>query len=101
MDRPERGVRLSQLVVDGQRSFRKCFRLWSGLVRWSTGIFVRDRVTVRKTDVCEGEIGVPVGRRLELLDRLLEIFPGSPVPVISAFQVRLVRFVVFGISLRE
>src|SRR5215471_3581131 len=88
---PESSVRLSQRPVERDRPFSIHFCLWGRLRHWSSRIFIQERIAIRQTDVCECIIWVAVRSHLELLDRLLEVFPCPPVPVKPAFQIRLIR----------
>ena len=56
-------------------------------------------MTIGKTGVSKREVRVFVGRDRKLLDRLPEILGRPPIPVVSAFQIGLVRFVTVGVFL--
>ena len=58
-------------------------------------------MAIGEASVSEGKVRVFIRRRFELLDSFVESFSGAFVPIVTPFQIMLIRFIVVGVFLRQ
>src|SRR5205807_7656691 len=85
-------------VCSSDLTLRESLRLLIGLACRTTGVLLKQRVTVCKSDVSERVIRVLVRCLLELLHRFPEVLHSPLVPVITPSQIELISFWVTGIA---
>src|SRR5690242_10913548 len=96
-DSRERRVGFSESRVEPESFQRRNFGFRERVLGRQVAIPSQENVRIGQTGVCESVAGIFVDGLLKVFDRFVESLFGPPIPVMAAFQVETVSFVVLGL----
>src|SRR6516165_8943879 len=97
----QRGVRLSNCIIQFERCFHRFPGFWIAFLRRATSVLGLKNVRIGESSISQGILRVRNDRLVKVIDRLLKAIAGTLVPKVSPSEIKLVRRGVVGWTGRD